>query len=243
MTTEKLKHYQVAILCGGRGTRLKPATDLVPKALVEINGRPILDYIIDFYSAHEIRDFILCIGYKGEQIREYFRNSPSKNRIQFSDVGEDASMLERIWHLNNLMGERLFVSYCDTFIDLDLDHMLGKHLRQKAWATIVTAKIRNPFGLLSFDSDGWVTSFIEKPFMNYYIGCFLLEKSALKFVSQDMLQKKDGQGLVDFFLELINRKKLAAFEHTGDQITFNTEPERQKAEEYLGRFYTYSEDV
>lgn len=243
MRTEdiKLVGSQVAILCGGRGVRLKPTTDVIPKALVQLNGRPILDYVIAFYRAKGFTQFILCVGYKADQVKAHYENPPSGIQICFSDAGEDASMLERIWALREHMGERLFVSYCDTFIDLNLDGLLETHVSHRAEATIVTAKIRNPFGLVTFDSAGWALSFVEKPVLNYYIGCFVLERSALTYITPDLLQRPDGQGLVSFFGVLIERKRLATFEHAGVQITFNTESERRKAEEDLGQFYTYAE--
>lgn len=243
MEKEDLQRNQVAILCGGRGTRLRPTTDVIPKALVELNGRPILDYVLNFYRSKGLSRFILCVGYKADMVRAHYADSPSGTRIFFSDAGEDASMLQRIWALRDLMEERIFISYCDTFIDLDLDRMLASHLAIRAEATIVTAKIRSPFGLVNFNSEGWVTSFVEKPVMNYYIGSFILERSALTYVTQEMLQMPDGQGIVKFFVDLSARNRLAAFEHAGPQITFNTESERQKAEEDLGRFYTYSEEA
>ena len=151
-------------------------------------------------------------------------------------------MLARIWALREMVDERLFVSYGDTFIALDLERMLATHLEQRAEVTIVTAKIRNPFGLVNFDEEGWVTSFAEKPLLNYYIGSFIIEKAALNGVAPDLLKKPDGQGLVEFFVNTVSRRRLAAYQHTGNQITFNTEPERQKAEEDLGQFYTLLED-
>lgn len=233
----------VAILCGGRGTRLKPATDVIPKALVELNGRPILDYVLSFYRAKGLSDFVLCVGYKADMVRAHFGTPSAATGIRFSDAGEDASMLERIWALRDLMGERILVSYCDTFIDLDLEQMMEVHLRMGAGITIVTARIRNPFGLVGVDADGWVASFVEKPVMNYYIGCFILERSALDSVTREMLAMPDGQGIVKFFEAMASQRRMTAFEHTGPQITFNTESERQSAEEALGRFYTYSEGV
>lgn len=239
----EIRDHRVAILCGGRGTRLKPTTDIIPKALVQLNGRPILDYVLRFYRSKGLSRFILCVGYKADMVRAHYATPAPGTDIHFSDAGENASMLQRIWALRDLVEERIFVSYCDTFIDLDLERMLSSHLDKRAEVTIVTARIRNPFGLVSADTEGWVTSFVEKPIMNYYIGSFILEKSALAHVTREMLRMPDGQGIVRFFVELSARNRLAAFEHTGPQITFNTESERQKAEEDLGRFYTYSEDA
>ncbi len=152
-------------------------------------------------------------------------------------------MLQRIWHMREMIEERMFVSYCDTFIDLDIGQMLEEHRRKGAVATMVTARIKSPFGLLTYGANRWVDSFVEKPVLNYYIGSFILERSALENVTPEMLAKPDGEGIVEFFNVLVDRNQLAAHEHAGAQITFNTENERQKAEETLGHFYSVSEDL
>ena len=240
---EEFKSCQVAILCGGRGTRLKPTTDVIPKALVELNGKPIIDHIIKFYKSKGLREFVLCIGYKGEQIKSHCSSYPEDINFQFSDAGEDASMLRRICHMRDQMSERIFLSYCDTFIDLDLGLMLEEHNRKGAAMTMVTAKIKTPFGLLTYDAEGWVDSFKEKPIQNYYIGSLILERTALDYVTEEMLDKSDGDGLVQFFETLAAKRLLASYDHSGPQMTFNTEGERQKAEALLGHYYTISEDA
>lgn len=240
--THPLSESQVAILCGGRGRRLKPATDQIPKALVPLNGRPILDHVVDFYRSRGVQRFVLCIGYKGEMVRDHFSESPEGAEIEFSDAGEGTGMLNRIWELRESMPERMFVSYCDTFIDLDVEGMLKAHTESDAWLTIVTARIRNPFGLVEVGPDGRVMSFREKPLLNYYIGSFIIDRRALDIVREDMLEKPDGQGLVELFETLAGDGRLHSFEHKGLQITFNTESERRAAEEDLGHFYTYRED-
>ena len=127
------------------------------------------------------------------------------------------------------------------FIDLDLDLLLKTHVDREAEATIVTANIRSPFGLVKQDGQGWVTSFVEKPLLNYYIGSFVLQRSALDRVTPSHLALPDGEGLVKFFEELSVDRALGMFQHEGGQITFNTETERQEAEEAMGRFYTHTE--
>jgi glucose-1-phosphate cytidylyltransferase len=172
---------QVVILCGGRGTRLKPMTDDIPKALVKLNGRPILDYILEFYHQKGFRKVVLCVGYKGDLIREYFKDHQHGLKIEFSDAGESASMLERIYAVKNIVQDQFFVAYGDTLIDLDMEGLQSDHREKKADVTIVTAKIQNPFGLVSYDSkQGLVQSFVEKPILNYYIGCFVMKKALLR---------------------------------------------------------------
>jgi NDP-sugar pyrophosphorylase family protein len=236
-----LAQTTVAILCGGRGTRLRPTTDEVPKALVPLNGRPILDHIVEFYQGKGVERFILCVGYKADRIREHFSTRRNGLEIAYSDVGEHASMLQRIWALRDEIGDRLIVSYGDTFIDLDLADLMAQHQMRGRALTIVTARIRSPFGLVSKDPTGLVTSFQEKPLLEYYIGSFVLESDGLDAVSEGLLAEPDGQGLVNFFGVLRAQGRLGAYQHDGLQITFNTETERQMAEEHLGSFYTFSE--
>ncbi|MCH2663835.1 NTP transferase domain-containing protein [bacterium] len=241
MTTADAQSPSVCILCGGRGTRLKPTTDVMPKALVQLNGRPVLDYVIEFYSRKGLKRFILCVGYKAELIRDYYADPPEGTKIRFSDEGVEASMLHRLYALRDTFDGSLIVSYGDTFIDLDLDLLLKTHVDREAEATIVTANIRSPFGLVKQDGQGWVTSFVEKPLLNYYIGSFVLQRSALDRVTPSHLALPDGEGLVKFFEELSVDRALGMFQHEGGQITFNTETERQEAEEAMGRFYTHTE--
>ena len=117
--TAALAGIGAAILCGGRGVRLKPMTDVVPKAMVPVRGRPMLDHIVDFYRAAGVAQFTLCVGYRGDEIRGHYRQPPAGCAIAFSDAGTDASMLQRLWAARDAVGEHFIVAYCDTFIDLD----------------------------------------------------------------------------------------------------------------------------
>lgn len=207
-----------------------------------MNGRPILDHILDFYQQKGFCAATLCVGYKAEEIRNHYATAPRGMELTYSDAGANTSILNRVLKLIEFDADRFLISYCDTFIDLDLDGLMKAHIGSGAGVTIVTAKIRNPFGIVSVDVDGWVNSFVEKPIFNYYIGCFLVERSALELSTDEMREKEDGEGLVMFFNTLAEKKMLGAFDHTGLQITFNTEPERQAAESSLVKFYTYLEE-
>lgn len=242
MTAQDISGRQLAILCGGKGLRLRPTTEHIPKALAELDGRPILDHLLDFYQAKGLTEVILCVGYKADRIKEHYSKSPRGIAIRYSDAGENAGILKRVCKLEDFDGRRFVVSYCDTFIDLNLEGLLESHIGSGAQVTIVTAKIRNPFGVVAVDNSGWVGSFVEKPIFNYYIGCFVMERSALDFATPEMVDSEDGSGLVAFFNKLGEKRMLAAFDHTGLQITFNTEPERQAAESHLVKYYTFSEE-
>lgn len=231
----------VAILCGGRGVRMQPLTDRIPKPMVEVKGRPMLDHILDFYEQRGVRRFALCAGYRADVIREHFSATQRVAEIAISEAGENASMLQRIWALRENLFDRLLIAYGDTFIDLDLEDLIFHHLSSAAAVTIVTAKIMSPFGLVDSDEAGRVTDFREKPVMNYYIGCALVERSAFAEITDDHLAMPDGDGLVAFFQQLIARNRLGAYLHSGLQLTYNSREEHEHVENEIGKFYTFNE--
>lgn len=229
------------ILCGGRGTRLRPLTDRIPKPLAPLNGKPCLQYIVELYIRKGYKRLILCIGYQGEMIIEFFRRQSFDAEIEFSDAGEQASMLERIYQARAFIGERAFVAYGDTLIDVNLAQMLARHIATGAAVTITSADVRSPFGLVISDPENRVLSFEEKPLQPYYIGHMLLERSVLENVDPALLRMPDGEGLVTLFKRLIEKQRLWTYSYTGPQITFNTQQDLDRAEQDLTKFFTHQE--
>lgn len=237
-----MERNKIAILCGGHGKRLRPTTSKIPKALVELDGRPIIDYIIELYINKGINDLILCTGYKSKMIEGYVKEHFSnKCQISISNSGNDAGMLQRIFNIKDLFDDRIIVSYGDTLTDLDLEGMTQSHIESKALITIATLKIKSPFGLVGYGPNGHIESFQEKPVQHYYIGHFLLEKESFNFLDEFLLEMPDGNGLVAFFQRIASINRLNGFEHQGFQITFNTEDEFKTAEHKLKRFFTIKE--
>ncbi|MBF0343290.1 MAG: nucleotidyltransferase family protein [Nitrospirae bacterium] len=236
---------KVAILCGGRGRRLKPLTDELPKPLIPLQNKPILEHILNFFKTKEFSEFILCVGYKGHKIIEMVEDYKTNNEGDFvySDLGENASILQRIYCLNDKFNDRLFVTYGDTLTDLDISSLLREHTQKKALMTIAASKIRNPFGLIEIGDDGFAVSFVEKPLSTYYIGHLVMERKVLSLITEELLNEPDGKGLVLLFLKLIEMKSLNVFEHHGSQITFNTEVERINAEKEIIDFYSQKENI
>ena len=226
----------LVVLCGGRGVRLRPATDSIPKALVPVDGRPIIDHIFDFLTQQGMQRVHLCIGYKGDMVRHHFASCSID--ISFSDLGEDASMLSRLFALRNSLSERFLIAYCDTYIDLNIEELLEHHQASAAKATIITASISNPFGIVSYGDDNKVRSFQEKPVQKHFIGYTLMERSVFDSVTPQQLAMPDGDGLVALFNNLIKTSDLSSYEHEGLNITFNTASERMDVEHLLQRYYT-----
>ncbi|MFQ5803909.1 MAG: NDP-sugar synthase [Candidatus Methylomirabilales bacterium] len=229
------------ILCGGRGTRLRPLTDRIPKALVPLNGKPCLQHIIESYIRKGYRRFVLCVGYQGQMIMDFFRRQAFDAEIEFSDAGEEAGMLERVCQARSFMDRRAFVAYGDTLIDVNLAQMLEEHMTHGAAVTLTTADVRSPFGLVKATEDGCVVSFEEKPIQPFYVGHMLIERAVLDEVDPGLLKMPDGDGLVALFQRLIEQRRLRLYPYTGPQITFNTQQDLDRAERDLVTFFTYQE--
>ncbi len=217
-----------------------PLTEETPKPLIPIQGKPVLQHVIDLYEKKGLKEFVLCIGHKGHLIKEHFKGK--NHKVTFSESGEDASMLKRIWDTKDQTNGRMMISYADTITDIDLNDLIKYHEAKKSIATILVAKIKSPFGLVFYDDAGKCTSFEEKPILNYYIGHIIFENDAFKHITPDLLAMKDGEGLVTFFKKLSKMGLLHVYEHKGLQITFNTNAEKENAEKELIQFYTYKEE-
>jgi NDP-sugar pyrophosphorylase family protein len=232
---------KVVILCGGKGYRLRPLTDNLPKPLVHLNGKPVLQHIIEFYIKKGFRDFVLCAGFNARAISDFASSAGLEARIEISNAGEDAGILKRIYEARGLIDGRAIVTYGDTFINIEPGQILDHHEKSGSDATITVAGIRSPFGIVGLTARGRVKSFEEKPVFSYYIGHMVVERKMLDALAGDLLAMPDGEGLVALFQELIKAKRLNAYQHTGLRITFNTLYERDKAEEEFIKFFTEQE--
>ena len=223
------------ILCGGRGLRLKPLTDSIPKSLVQLHGKPILQHIIELQISKQCNKFILCVGYQSEMIRQFISSHSFAATIEISDLGDNASMLDRIYSVRDLIEERAFVTYGDTVT------MLKDHLDHSAAITLTTAEVKSPFGLITADRENTLLTFREKPIQNFYVGHFLFEKKIFDNVDPGLLKLPDGEGLVKLIKRLAARKNVRTFHYIGPQITFNTKEELDAANIDIIDFYTFQE--
>jgi len=232
---------KIIVMCGGRGKRLGKRTETLPKVLTELHGEPILDHKMRSYLKQGYNDFVLCTGYKSELVEENARQYEGKCKVTISNAGEEAGILKRLHTAMQDFEENAILTYGDTLTDIDLVQLSSYHLEQETEATIVTAPIQNPFGLVEFDQNNKVTLFREKPVLKYYIGYAVISKSSFKWVSDAIINMPDGQGLVTYFRMLMAMDQLSAWHHEGFQITFNTEKELTNAEKISESFFTFNE--
>jgi len=180
----------VVILCGGRGTRLREHTESIPKALVEIGGRPIVWHVISVYAAQGFRSFLLCTGYEGARIAEWADGMdwPEGVEVTCADTGIDTPTGGRIKRVAGLIGDRAFcATYADGVADIDLSALLAEHDRTGLLATVTVVRPTLQFGVVELGEGGRVEGFEEKPRLDQWIngGFFRFEAGALDYIDED----------------------------------------------------------
>lgn len=228
------KDLEVVILCGGRGLRLSPITDEIPKPMVYVKQQPMLKHILDFFHRFGIHRFYLCLGYKGYMIKDYFSGKSLPYRITFDEAGEDASMLQRVMSVKKkLGGDRFVLAYGDALADIDLPALLKFHSQNHSLLTMSAMRLHSAFGILKVDPDGLAFDFKEKPLLEDWvnIGFMVVEKSILRSIPS-------GWSIIDLYQSLARQGRLFAFRYRGTHLTFNTREEKSDTEAKIDGFYT-----
>jgi glucose-1-phosphate cytidylyltransferase len=193
---------KVVILCGGLGTRLREETEYRPKPMVPIGGRPILWHIMKIYAQYGHKDFVLCLGYKGEMIKEYFRNylwntcdvtlnlgreseviyhshhDEEDWTITLAETGQNSHTAHRIWQIQRYIpkGEPFMLTYGDGVGNIDIPALIQTHKKSGKLCTLTAVHPTGRFGAISLDDDGGISTFEEKPQMenNYVNGGYMV---------------------------------------------------------------------
>jgi glucose-1-phosphate cytidylyltransferase len=209
----------VVLLCGGQGTRLYPLSRVVPKPLVPIGGRPILELIIAHLQKFGLRRFVLALGCQGDALRAHFSDPASVERQRADglavlpvETGLDTATGGRLKRLEpHLRGDRVILAYGDVLSDVDIDKLLAFHDEQNTLGTVTAVRPVSPFGHLVLDG-GRVSGFVEKPRLNEWvnIGYAVLDRKVLQDLRPDSPQLEVG-----LLAELAERGELSAWQHDG----------------------------
>ena len=186
----------VVILCGGRGTRLRERTETVPKALVEIGGRPILWHVIGIYAAQGFESFVLATGYLGEMVEDFVAGEgwPGEIDVECVDTGLDTPTGGRIARLGERLGGGSFcATYADGVADIDLNAQLAFHRNQGSLATVTVVQPHLQWGVAEIGEDDKVEGFVEKPRSEHWIngGFFCFEPGALDYIGEESVLERE----------------------------------------------------
>jgi len=227
---------KAVILAGGLGTRLREETEFRPKPMVEIGGMPILWHIMKILYAQGISDFIICLGYKGDYIKDFFLNyearthditvklgeskgyiqhsdSPSENwTITLANTGASTFTGGRIKKIEKyLLGERFLCTYGDGLANINLSQLVEFHENHGKTATVTSVLSTDRFGAMEINGDSLVTKFSEKPISNKRVngGFFIFDPEIFDYLD-------DGSVLEREPLELLSAAgELKAYSHDG----------------------------
>lgn len=227
---------KVVILCGGMGTRLREETEYRPKPMVEIGGMPILWHIMNIYAHYGFKSFVLCLGYKGHSIKEYFLNYHFMNNdftvrlksrdgitvhsdharedwdVTLVDTGQETMTGGRIKRIERYIdGEDFMMTYGDGLSNVNLHELIAFHKRMGRVATVTGLHPESRFGILEVDSDSGVTNFSEKPQMEGMIsgGFFVFNRRIFDYLDTECVLEHGPMR------KLATDGQMAAYRHDG----------------------------
>lgn len=229
---------KTVILCGGRGTRLGEHGVNVPKALIDIGGRPVLWHLLNLYGHFGYADFVLCLGYLADEIKRYFLERHWRERdftleiseggepairhhdaagedwrITFADTGLDTNTGGRIKRVSHMIGsdQTFMATYGDGLASIDLKKLVEFHHQHGRLATLTAVHPHTHYGFLKVDASGAVTDFEEKPQLRDWIngGFFVFDRRVLDYLDDNSILEREP------LVRLAQEGQLMAYSHTG----------------------------
>lgn len=218
---------EVVILCGGKGTRSYPFTEYFPKAMMPINGSPIIVHLMKIYADQGFRNFILAAGHRQEILRDYFSGRFKDWSINVLDTGEDSDTGERIRRCGPyITSDTFFATYVDGLGNVDLRKLLAFHHNTIGLGTVTSVPLRSQYGTVVADQNSRVCHFQEKPVIHEHwinAGFFVFEKR--------VFDCWEGQNLeTDVLPYLAQRNLLYTYRHTGFWKSMDTSKDQQELE-------------
>ena len=212
---------KVVILAGGLGTRISEESDVQPKPMIKIGGMPVLLHIMKIYSYYKINEFIICLGYKGDVIKNFFSNYDSTPwNVQLIDTGLDTMTGGRLKRIQKHIDDTFCVTYGDGLSDININNLISFHKEKKSLVTLTAIHPPERFGVLSLSGD-YVSEFHEKHRgeSSWINGGFFVSEPEIF----DYLQDGDMTILERAPLETLSKEgKLTAFKHNGFWFPMDT---------------------
>ena len=228
-------NVKVVLLAGGLGTRMREETEYKPKPMVEIGGRPVLWHLMKSFSHFGLNEFVVCTGYRGDVIKDYFLNYDARMndftahlgyasriemhgihnevelRVTVADTGSNTMTGGRVKRIQKYVEGRFIVTYGDGLADVDVAQLLKFHESHGKLATVTTVRPLSRFGVMDLDANGKVERFREKPQTDDYVnaGFFVFEPEVFDFLDEECVLEQAP------LEKLANLGELMAYRHEG----------------------------
>lgn len=220
---------KVVLLCGGKGTRIRGVDDTLPKPMIPVGSHPIVVHIMQHYAFYGHRDFVLCLGYLGGVIRDFFGSTTTaveetvaytlptagKVNVTLVDTGLDSMTGARVRKIRHLVGDDdFFLTYGDGVSDVPVDDVLSFHRSHSSAMTLTAVRPPSRFGEVEVDASGIATSFNEKPQASAGLisgGYFVCRRTLFGYLSE----REDLVLEADPMRQMVRDRQLAAYTHEG----------------------------
>ena len=215
---------EAIVLCGGKGERLRPVTNDIPKPLVKINNKPILHYVVEHLKQYGIENIHIASGYKSKAITNYFSENSYNVSIKIHNSGE-VDIIKRIQDIFLKVHNDVLVLYGDTFSDVDINDLIYHHRKSAKDVTMAVWPLKISYGLVGIAENGTVESFFEKPTLDKWvnIGYFYINRGFRDFVLSH-------NSFESFLIDTVGLGSINAFKHHGLHITVNTLSDLEEAQ-------------
>ena len=198
---------KAVILAGGLGTRLLPYTKTLPKPMLPLGKKPILEYVINWIKKSEIRDIVLCVSYKHKKVQSYFQDGKKFGvNIQYAISKKPLATAGQLKTAEKFVNDTFVCVYGDSIFDFNLKNMILKHKRKKSSVTmsLYNYELELKYGVIDTRKNGIVTAWNEKPTISSKInmGCYIFEPEVFRFIPKDK-----QYGMDTMIKKIITKKK------------------------------------
>ena len=180
---------EIIIMAGGKGSRLQPFTNVLPKPLIPINGKPIIEHILEIFQKQKFINFNISINFKSKILKSFFSEMTEKPKISFIEEHKPLGTAGSLYLMKNKTKKPIIVSNCDTILNLNFNELLNFHNSNKNSITLVTSKkeFTIPYGNCELDKKGNLKNLKEKPKVKYFInvGLYVIEPKLLKIIPKN----------------------------------------------------------
>lgn len=199
---------KAVILAGGLGTRLQPYTTFLPKPMLPLGEKPLLEHLIDWTKKNGIKSFVLCVSYLRKTIEDYFEDGSRFGvEIQYANANRPLATAGQLKTAQDFIDDTFVCMYGDSIYDFALKKMTSEHLRKKAFITmsLYEYKTNLPYGVIKTGKNGRVTSWDEKPEIkaNINMGCYVMDPKVF-----DYIPKNQSFGMDDVVRKAMSKNKL-----------------------------------